>query len=120
MRTCIFNDGEKTEKESRSDRYCERKQQNGGIDRDFVESRQTVRADVYEQPKSRVCDADAEHAAQNAKEQTFKEKFAGNLLAICAERGSNRELLLTSFSADKKQIGHIGARDEQHDRDRPH
>ena len=40
--------------------------------------------------------------------------------ARCAERGPHRELLAAAFATQQYQIGHIGARNQQHESDRHH
>ena len=40
--------------------------------------------------------------------------------ARCAERGPHRELLAPALATQQHEIGHIGARDQQHESDRHH
>ena len=62
----------------------------------------------------------ADRHAGDREEHALGEELSGNAPAPCTERGPDGDLPLPDGGARQQEVGHVGARDEQHERDRPH
>ncbi len=62
---------------------------------------------------SPVGQGQSERAAGEAEQRALQQQLAGDAPPSGAQRGANRELLLTSIGADEEQIRDVGAGDQQ-------
>jgi hypothetical protein len=60
-------------------------------------------------------DRHAENAPRNTQDQTFREELPDYTVALRSHRGAYRQLALTALAPSKKEIRHVGARDQEHE-----
>src|SRR5579864_200775 len=89
-----------------------------GIDTDFGEARNTLRAENANPLNCPGGKKDSERASAERQRNTFGKKLADDAGASGAERGANGDFFLSSNSARKLKIGDVGAGDEQNKSDR--
>src|ERR1700761_1596388 len=63
---------------------------------------------------SQIGNDQAGQATEDREHQAFRERLADDSLPGCAESKTNGSLRTPGRSASKKQVGDIGARNEQH------
>ena len=118
LRSAMPEDGDDAEQESGPNRDDQRESDDRGIDRDVAEPWQRRRPDQHEEPQRGEGEPKPQDAARERQDEAFDETLARDAAPAGAQRGANRELVLTSFGADQQQIGHVGARDQEHQANR--
>ena len=105
------------EQQADDDREGEREEQHQRVDADLVETRQLRWRHRSQEANRGVGQHQAERAAAKRQQQTLRQQHARDAAAAGAERGTQRQLLLASLGPDEKQVCHVCAGDEQHERD---
>ncbi len=90
------------------------------IDGDVFEAGKGRRRNPDEKAQGPIGEAQPGDSAKQAEKNTFHQKLAGDLGRTSAQSSANGKLLLAPFGADQKQVGYVGARDEQHHADTCH
>ena len=67
---------------------------------------------------ARCAKGEAEHASRAGQQHALGQQLTDNASATGADRGSDRELALPARRSREQQVGHVAARDQQHQRDR--
>ena len=85
-----------------------------------MQARQIRRTNRHQHAQSQNGDCNSEQPAAKTKEYAFREQFAGNSAAPGPQRRADRHLELASFSPHQQQVGHVDARNQQHQPDGAH
>ena len=113
----VLQHGKQAEEQPRAERESEGEEQDDRIDPDFLDARQALRGARDEQAHATPREQQADDAAEKPKRDALGQQLPRDAARAGSERGVNRQLLLTPFRADQKQIRHVGARDEQDEAD---
>ena len=90
------------------------------IDPHVLKARQVLRAERQQQPDADPREPDAGDGAGAGEHQALGEQLAHEARPRAPERRPHRQLALARGRADEQQVRDVGARDEQHERHRPH
>ena len=67
---------------------------------------------------ARCAEGEAEHASRAGQQHALGQQLTDHASATGADRASDRELALPARRSREQQVGHVAARDQQHERDR--
>ena len=118
--TGVFDDWDGADQQTGEQRETKREEKHQRVDADFVDAGQPGGSRGYQHAQRGVGESQADQASGHAKHDAFKEQFAGDATPACAESGADGELLSAALHANQQQVSHVGAGDEQNQRDRAH
>jgi len=118
--TGVFEDGDGAEEDAGENGDDEGEEENGAVNADFVDARDSGRGHGDEGAQGGEGEAQADGAAKQAENETFKKQFTGDAVGAGAESGADGKLLAATFDADEKEVGDIGAGNEQNHADGGH
>ena len=90
--------------------------EDAGVERDLVGAHREARGVVLEDAERGVAEAQAEHAAEQRRDQRLDQELDAQRLLVGPQRGAQRELVLAPRETRQRQVGDVGARDQQHER----
>jgi hypothetical protein len=99
-------------------RNGEREQEDRRIDADLAQARKALGPDRDEKAKAGRRKPEADDASEDPEGHALEKDFAGELFAVGAEGGSERELLLPAIGPHEEQVGDVRTGDEEHHSDR--
>ena len=103
--------------DAREDRGEHRGAEEADVDANLLEAREIRGREHGHGGGQRDADDDAERAAEERDDEAFGEELTHQAAASRAERGAHRQLAAARAAAREEQIGEVGARDQQHQRD---
>ena len=97
------------------ERDGERESEHAQVQGERNPQRQELRRDAFQHCHSHPGNRDAEAAAERREREVLGQQLAHEPGAAGAERGANRQLLLTLAAAGQQQVGDVGAGNQQHE-----
>src|SRR5579859_1319127 len=116
----VLEDGDGAKENAGENGDDEGEEENGSVNADFVDARDSGRGHGDEGAQGGEGEAQANGAAKQAENETFQKQFTGDAVGAGAESGADGKFLAAAFDANEKEVGDIGAGDEQNHADGGH
>ena len=118
VHACRAQRRREAEQDAGDDRDAEREREDRAVERDGVEPGNVAGIDVADDLQRAVRDEQTGGAAEQAEQQALGQQLPDEPLPARAERGADRDFLLTAGRARQQQVRDVRARDQQHERHR--
>jgi len=109
-----LEDGRGAEEQRRQERDSQGEEEDRGVQGDLVQPRQTLGPQGDQQGLAGPGQAQAHGAAGEAQEEALGEQVPGDAAAAGAQGAAHGQLVLAAFGADEEEVGHVGARHQEH------
>ena len=111
--------GKEAKDKARENRDGEREAKHGAVELDFIESREIVRAERTDCVQPPIGKQESERAAHEGQQQVLGDQLADQAHFSGAQGGANSDLPFSHRGAGEKQVGDVGAGNQEDKRDCP-
>ena len=110
--------GDRAREKARDQSDPEREREHGTVHAGFGDQRHLVAEKRDDRVDARPGDDEAERAAREGHERRLGQQLPDDPGPVGAERRADRDLLAAGERSGEDEVGHVRARDEQHEADR--